>query len=392
MELRSQPGPDFSGSEFVAKASLEIERGRGDCPMIACKLDVRGLSEAPMIQWFYARGGRRQGPVSFEELVNLAHIGEIHEEDLVWTISMKDWLPAGQVPGLIEPSPAAPETSFDDSPTDPAASNGVPSDSAGASFRSSGNSVLPEIQPGSDPLDALVCLKRGMELFKRNLPVLLSVTLAYLGINLLVGTGLHHLDLNMGWIEPQQQNVRPKTVEEALQQIKNSASPLSLVISNLLSLLLSMGFIRICLNLISGRDVRVGMLFGESARMPGAIAGLILYLTMIFVGSLMLVLPGIYLAVRYSYYLTAIVDRGMGVLPAFSYSASLTAGSRFSLFGLMAMCVIIAVAGALVYYVGLLFALPLAWLSFLTAYRWLQFGQRAAQDRPGTATPILTDV
>jgi hypothetical protein len=52
-------------------------------------------------QWFYARDGQQQGPVSFEELQQLGRQGGLTPNDLVWTQTMTQWQPAGTVPGLV---------------------------------------------------------------------------------------------------------------------------------------------------------------------------------------------------------------------------------------------------------------------------------------------------
>ena len=55
-----------------------------------------------MIEWYYARGGQQNGPVSFEQLVEVARSGGLNPTaDLVWSQDMKDWTPAGQVPGIF---------------------------------------------------------------------------------------------------------------------------------------------------------------------------------------------------------------------------------------------------------------------------------------------------
>jgi uncharacterized RDD family membrane protein YckC len=48
-------------------------------------------------EWYYGRGGQRLGPVSAAELRSLYERGEIGDADYVWTSSMADWAPAGQV-------------------------------------------------------------------------------------------------------------------------------------------------------------------------------------------------------------------------------------------------------------------------------------------------------
>jgi hypothetical protein len=55
----------------------------------------------PSVQWFYARDGQQQGPVSFEALQQLGRQGGLTPGDLVWTQTMTQWQPASTVPGLV---------------------------------------------------------------------------------------------------------------------------------------------------------------------------------------------------------------------------------------------------------------------------------------------------
>ena len=61
-----------------------------------------------MTEWYYARGGQQNGPVTFEQLLELAGNGGLDAvKDQVWTAAMKDWTPAGQVAGLFTTAPGA---------------------------------------------------------------------------------------------------------------------------------------------------------------------------------------------------------------------------------------------------------------------------------------------
>lgn len=51
--------------------------------------------------WYFAKNGRREGPVSFERLKQLARSGWLARDDLVWQEGMADWIPAGQAEGLF---------------------------------------------------------------------------------------------------------------------------------------------------------------------------------------------------------------------------------------------------------------------------------------------------
>jgi hypothetical protein len=59
-------------------------------------------------RWFYAHGQQQAGPVSFEELRQLAASGRVRREDMVWAEGTPAWLPAGTQPALFDPSAVAP--------------------------------------------------------------------------------------------------------------------------------------------------------------------------------------------------------------------------------------------------------------------------------------------
>lgn len=57
--------------------------------------------------YHYSRDGQSFGPVSVEQLRQLAVAGQLTANDLVWKEGMAEWVPAGRFKGLIPPAPAA---------------------------------------------------------------------------------------------------------------------------------------------------------------------------------------------------------------------------------------------------------------------------------------------
>jgi hypothetical protein len=57
-------------------------------------------------EWYYAEGGERQGPITFEQLQDLANSDKLQPTDLVWRKRMKDWQPTKTVEGLMFPAAA----------------------------------------------------------------------------------------------------------------------------------------------------------------------------------------------------------------------------------------------------------------------------------------------
>ena len=339
-----------------------------------------------MSEWYYARGGQQSGPVGFEQLQDLARNGGLDGlKDLVWTATMKDWTPAGQVAGLFgAPAVAA------GPPADPA-NPYAPPQSAWSEAPSTATAALQEIDPGSEPIDIGACVKRGFELTTRNFGIIVLVGLTYLGVTFGVGVILGLIDAAFGFGHAGHAQW-PSGAGGSMATYQQNGSPLSVIVSQVLSSFLSLGVIRIGLNLVSGREVAVGQLFGEGRKLLRAIGATILYLLMVAFGMMLLIVPGIYLALRFGHYKMAIVDRDMGIMEAFNYSSSLTTNNRGNLFLLGMLSMLIIFAGLLACFIGLIFAAPVVWLSYVVAYRWMQYGHRAAMDRPGTQTPLLAGV
>ncbi len=356
-----------------------------------------------MTEWYYTRGGQQAGPVSFEQLGELARNGNLDpQKDLVWTAAMKDWTPSGQVPGLFA-TPASPTAPAGD-PANPYA---APATSWTEAASVSAGEALEEIVHGSELIDVTACVKRGFDLTVRNFGMIALVGVVFIAVTFaskMVLTVMDHvlgltpisfLSEPAGFQPPSGfgPGAPPESLPPAFPTRRTNAqtqgSPLNIILSQLLSIFLTVGATRIGLNLVSGREISVGMLFAGGKKFLPALGASILYGLMVFVGFILLVVPGIYLALRYGQFMVAIVDKDMGVMESLKYSSSLTTNNRLNLLLLGLLHFLVMVAGCLALCVGTLFALPVVWLSAIVAYRWLQYGPRAAMDHPGTTTPML---
>ncbi|HEY1120745.1 MAG TPA: DUF4339 domain-containing protein [Haloferula sp.] len=64
---------------------------------------LKGAMTVQQQQWFFSTGGERYGPVGFDYLLELAKSGRLDpRNDMVWTTTLSDWEPAGEVEGLFE--------------------------------------------------------------------------------------------------------------------------------------------------------------------------------------------------------------------------------------------------------------------------------------------------
>jgi TM2 domain-containing membrane protein YozV len=58
-------------------------------------------------EWYYSHDGQRLGPVSSEQLKELAAVGKLGPDDLVWKEGMDNWVAAGKVKKLLPPTTGA---------------------------------------------------------------------------------------------------------------------------------------------------------------------------------------------------------------------------------------------------------------------------------------------
>jgi len=346
-----------------------------------------------MDQWYYAREGNQNGPISRGQLASLAANGGLDPvKDLVWNSSMKDWTPAGEIEGLFIKSANLPVAD----PSNPYATPASAWNSETQVTQVATGEALTEIAPGSEPIDVMACLKRAFELTKRHFGMILLLTVVYLGVAIAVGALGSFLDAAAGF------TVQPATTfeegspegfdENFSKDFAESAAGgglISNILSQLLSVFLSLGVARIGLNIVSGREFSVGTLFSGGPKFLPALGATILYGLMVIIGLVLLIVPGIYLALRYGQFINGMVDRDLGVFDSFKYSSSITTNNRGSLLGLAFMGLLVMLAGVIAFCVGLFFAMPVAWLSWIVAFRWMQYGHRATLDQPGTKTPML---
>lgn len=322
-----------------------------------------------MSSWYYSKGKQQNGPVPLEDLVRLVGTGAVTPTDLVWREGMTDWLPVAQVPELAS-SPAL--VSEMARPSIPAGTQPLnPYQTPASSWVEAPPAAGEKIVPGSDPIDATACLKRAWELTKCH-------------FGLLIATGIIYAVLSGGFDAATSAALGVNSEADAgvgtgsQNSVPTGPAIFYWVVSFLLDLFLGLGLARIGLNLVSGKDANVSMLFGEGRKLVPMAAASIMYYAMVVVGLILLIVPGIYLALRFSQFVAAIVDKDMGAIESLQYSARLTEGNKMNLLGLYVLCFLTVLAGILALVVGLLAALPVVYLAPYVAYRWLQCGRNVA--------------
>jgi len=91
-----------------------------------------------LMNWYYANGGNRSGPIAESELIRLVSSGVVQDETLVWKEGMAGWEPFAKLRSSLASSPAAPPSEFM-APTE--SSGGIDGKTGGSGLGSGGEAA-----------------------------------------------------------------------------------------------------------------------------------------------------------------------------------------------------------------------------------------------------------
>lgn len=149
---------------------------------------------------------------------------------------------------------------------------------------------------------------------------------------------------------------------------------LSLLLS-IVSLILGVGSINLVLRLLDGGKGDIKDLYSYTDLPMKVFKN---FVSSIFVGIavvlglILLVVPGIYLAVRLQFSTYYIVDKNAGIMDALKMSWELTKNGKLNLFLFDILLILLNFAGALLLGVGLLLTLPISLIAMTLLYRKVQ--------------------
>ena len=115
---------------------------------------------------------------------------------------------------------------------------------------------------------------------------------------------------------------------------------------------------------VSGTEV-----FAHFDKVLPLAAGMVLMYLLVSLGFILLILPGIYLAIGYIMMMPLIVDKNMGPWQALETSRKAVTKHWFPIFGFMIVMMLLYVAGFLALVIGLIWALPTLSIAYGVLYR-----------------------
>ncbi len=136
-----------------------------------------------------------------------------------------------------------------------------------------------------------------------------------------------------------------------------------------ITLPVAMGLFAISLDRVAGGEVsndRLFLFFPQATRL---LVTTVLMTLLIFVGYVLLVIPGLYLSVAYLFVLPLLVQRELGMLDALEVSRKAITHRWFTVLGILLVLALINVIGAIPLGIGLIWTIPWTMLAMGVMYQ-----------------------
>lgn len=141
-----------------------------------------------------------------------------------------------------------------------------------------------------------------------------------------------------------------------------------------ITLPVAMGLFAISLDRVAGGEVsndRLFLFFPQATRL---LVTTVLMTLLIFVGYVLLVIPGLYLSVAYLFVLPLLVQRELGMLDALEVSRKAITHRWFTVLGILLALALINVIGAIPLGIGLIWTIPWTMLAMGVMYQRIFVG------------------
>ncbi len=142
-----------------------------------------------------------------------------------------------------------------------------------------------------------------------------------------------------------------------------------LILQYWLQILTGIGLIRIQLNTIDDKPAEFAQLFNSEGVFWTYLGASILYGLIVLGGILLLIIPGIYWAIKYQFTLNLVVDKKLSPVEALKESGKITQGHKWWLLGFGIVLGLINLATIFTLFLGLVITIPVTVMSQMFVYR-----------------------
>jgi len=143
------------------------------------------------------------------------------------------------------------------------------------------------------------------------------------------------------------------------------------LILTILTLPIAVGIIILGISRARDQEIAVKQIFEYFGHYPYLLLGYILVTIFTVLGFIALVIPGIYLAVSYTYVLPLIADKNMSVWNAMELSRKTITKQWFRFFGLGIAALFFIIVSAIPFGIGLIWSIPTVYIAYGLLYHRL---------------------
>jgi uncharacterized membrane protein len=144
------------------------------------------------------------------------------------------------------------------------------------------------------------------------------------------------------------------------------------LVGNLVGLLITLGWLRVALEITNGVKPELGDVFKAEGYGVFLVASILFYIGAV-IGFILLIVPGIIFVATFGFYGCVVAQRGdgVGVIESLQRSADLTRGHRWTLFGMAIVLFLVNIVGLIASFVGVTFTLGITLVAWGYLYRAL---------------------
>ena len=147
------------------------------------------------------------------------------------------------------------------------------------------------------------------------------------------------------------------------------------IIANLLSIVIScafmLGYIKNMFQTLDGEEPQFSAYGSQSRKIVTYFVASLIYIIAVSIGIILLLVPGIYLAVRLQFFTQFIVEENRGITESLKKSWQLTEGQVMPLLLLLLTMIGIALVGCILFFIGIFVAMPLIYMMQCYVFRKL---------------------
>ena len=143
------------------------------------------------------------------------------------------------------------------------------------------------------------------------------------------------------------------------------------IINIVIACIFTLGYTKNIFQALDGEEPQFSAYGQESRKIIKYFFGEFLFTVVFFIGLALLIIPGIYIALRLQFFTAFIVEENTGIMESFKRSWAITKGQGLPLFWVLLTQIGIMIVGLILFIIGIFVAIPVIYMMYCYIYRRL---------------------